>query len=331
MNMGSPRFSFVIPVYNAEYYIHRCLDSIVSQTYTDYEVIIVNDGSKDATLSVLESYSKFFSKDRFMIFSQNNSGAGAARNFGIEKTTGEYIVFIDSDDYIDTDYLEQINSKIINEDSDIVFIDLIRETPEGHVIRKEPMSRFQSLDKNAMIRAQLTGKMPWGGVRKIYKASIIKDHQLRYAPIKVGEESIFSFRALEEAKVISFQPRAIYHYVDTGTSLTSKDEVSNSVIVFNYMYSYLKDSGKLALYEDTVGSMAVTTVAIIVNLLSKKSVTRETINEAQEKVAEFAPYYAGKIDKESLDARVRFCFPFIKEGRIKTLLFTLSWFHKLFH
>lgn len=327
--METPRFSFVIPVYNAEHYVHRCLDSILSQTYTDYEVIIVNDGSRDATLSVLQSYSQLFSENRFFVFSQINSGAGAARNMGIEKTTGEYIVFLDSDDYVDADYLEQIDRKIREENSDIVFIDLIRETPEGAVIRREPMSRFRLLDKNAMIRAQLTGKMPWGGVRKIIKARIVKDNQLRYAPIKVGEESIFSFRALEEAKNVSFQPKAIYHYVDTGTSLTSKDEVSNSVTVFNYMYSFLKDSGKLDYYSDTVGSMAVTTVAIIINLLSKKDVSRETISEAREMMAVFAPYYAGKIDKDSLDTRVRFCLPFIKKGWVKVLMFSLSLFHKL--
>jgi glycosyltransferase involved in cell wall biosynthesis len=289
----------------------------------------VNDGSKDATLAVLESYKQRYTEIDFRIFTQENAGAGAARNNGIEKATGDYLVFLDSDDYIDIDYLEQISKKVIREDADVVFIDLIRETSNGELIRREQMSLFQSLDKNRMIRSQLTGKMPWGGVRKVIRTSIIKDNHLRYAPIKVGEESYFSFRVLEEAKHICFQPLAIYHYVDTGTSLTSKDEASNSLTMFNYLYNCLKDDGKLEMYQDTVRAIAITAAAVILNLQSRKKLSRQTIAEAKKDISPLIPYFAGKIDKKSLDSRVKISLPFIKKGWISILMVLLSLKHKL--
>lgn len=107
-----PKFSIIVPVYNVEDYIEKCLESIKNQTYKDYEVIIVNDGSKDKSIEKAKKYP-------YKIINQKNMGLSAARNTGIKHATGDYLIFLDSDDYIEKDLLRQINNSLKN-DPDIV-------------------------------------------------------------------------------------------------------------------------------------------------------------------------------------------------------------------
>ena len=91
-----PKISIIVPVYNVENYIKKCLDSIFDQTYKDYEVIVVNDGTKDNSMNIVNNY-------KVKIVTQKNQGLSAARNHGVEKAKGEYLIFLDSDDYLDKD------------------------------------------------------------------------------------------------------------------------------------------------------------------------------------------------------------------------------------
>ena len=107
--------SIVIPVYNVEKYLEKCLQSVQNQTYNHFEVILVNDGSTDSSLSICE---KFVNQDkRFSVFSKENGGMSSARNFGIKKAKGSFITFVDSDDYIVKDYLSHLVAGIKSETS----------------------------------------------------------------------------------------------------------------------------------------------------------------------------------------------------------------------
>lgn len=307
-------FSFIIPVYNSEKKIGRCLESLAKQTFLDFEVVLVNDGSKDGSETIIKNFISKHKDLNVNLLYQQNSGAGIARNTGICYAKGEYIVFLDSDDYIEVDYLEHVFEKIQTDNADVIFIDIVREREDGKVIRRENMSDFAMLTKKRLIRWQLTGKTPWGGCRKIVRASIIKDYHLEYAPIKVGEESIFSFRILEIADRISFQPKAIYHYVESDTSLTSHDVISNSEEVFNFMYGYLKENNKEEIYRRTIGAMAITTVAITLNLISKKRLSYSTYSQMRHVIKQYKLYFAEGVDIDSLDNRVKLCYPWIVTG-----------------
>lgn len=107
-----PRYSFIVPVYNTEQYLKKCLDSLVKQTVKDYEIIIVNDGSKDNSQSIIDEYSKKY--DRIKAYKKSNGGLSDARNYGVQKATGEYLIFIDSDDYVDANMLKELNTVIDN-------------------------------------------------------------------------------------------------------------------------------------------------------------------------------------------------------------------------
>ena len=113
-----PQISVVLPVYNVEEYLRQCLDSLANQTFEDFEVICVNDGSGDSSLSILEEYAS--EDERFKIISQENKGLSGARNTGMDYIKGKYTIFVDSDDWLELNALEKLYNKIIALDSDIL-------------------------------------------------------------------------------------------------------------------------------------------------------------------------------------------------------------------
>lgn len=119
MEVASPQISIIIPIYNAEKTLNRCLDSIKQQIFNDFEVLLIDDGSKDSSLTICKSYA---SKDsRFRVFEKENGGASSARNIGLNNAKGEYIAFCDSDDYVEPDWLIQFINGMSHADIVISF------------------------------------------------------------------------------------------------------------------------------------------------------------------------------------------------------------------
>jgi glycosyltransferase involved in cell wall biosynthesis len=315
----APRFSIIIPSYNSEKTIGRCINSITAQTYTSYEIVAVDDGSSDNSLSILQSYANNSNID-IVVISQQNSGAGAARNKGIDVSKGEYLVFIDSDDYIDGDYLQKANAIIENEKADLIFVDIVREDEEHNILRMEKMSIYKDIGKDVFLRQQLTGKIPWGGVRKIVKRSVVIDNHIQYASIHVGEECIYSFRILEQANKVSFLRDSYYHYVVDTTSLTSNDIPENTVQVFSNIFEYFTSSGKINQFEFTINAMAATSTVIIINVLAKQNGFLTALRESKRYYKKYQPFIEGKIDKDALENRVRICLPFLRAGFITPII-----------
>lgn len=166
-------FSVIVPVYNVEKYLDKCLASILGQTFKDYECIIVDDGSPDNSNTIIDNYVK---KDqRFKVIHQKNMGLSAARNVGLDIAKGDYITFIDSDDYIANDYLEKFASKITSTDADIVICGFIEVYAE---YIKEVSSKSENTDEiKKNILADVLHAYPWNKCyKKIY--SRILDFQL---------------------------------------------------------------------------------------------------------------------------------------------------------
>ena len=120
-----PKVSVIVPVYNVEKYLPTCLDSLVQQTLKEIEIIVVNDGSTDNSLSIMQQYAKKY-PDKIKIYSKENGGLSDARNAGMKIANGEYISFIDSDDYISCDFIETLYNVMKAEKSDIVECDTVR-------------------------------------------------------------------------------------------------------------------------------------------------------------------------------------------------------------
>ena len=152
-----PKISVIVPMYNAERYVGKCIESVQAQTYIDWQMILVDDGSKDKSLEVCQSYADL--DNRISVIHQENAGPGIARNTGVAKATGDYVVFVDSDDYIEKDYFEMLSGH----DEDVVFINIQDVDEDGNVVKRDFMSNNQHLSKDTILRRQMTGFINWGG------------------------------------------------------------------------------------------------------------------------------------------------------------------------
>lgn len=254
------KISVIIPVYNAENTIERCMNSICNQTYINTEILAIDDGSKDKSLDLLYCYGK---KDsRVKVITQKNSGPGIARNNGIKNATGDFVVFIDADDYIEAMYFERLAEVVRNTNSDVIFIDAVQESVNGRVICQEKMSSFSNLNKDDLIACQMTGLLPWGGWRKAVRRSLLIKNKITYSEDSVGEEALFSFCMLRVAEKIEFIPLILYHYVNYPNSQSKKGSDDPWGGVVNKIYLYLESVGLLQEYITMLHSFALTSLFV---------------------------------------------------------------------
>lgn len=205
--------SIIVPAYNAEKYIGKCLDSLLSQTYKDIEIIVVNDGSTDATEEIIKQY-----KDkRIKYYKNKNQGIGKTRNFGIEKATGNYIMFIDSDDYVEEDACEKMLNKATSDDLDVVICDFYKEYDDGRVEEaKVPSFKNSSLEENPEIITEYL--CPWA---KLYRRDLLVDNNIRFVEDLKYEDAPFVIEALDKAKRIGKVDACLNHYLIHGNSETT--------------------------------------------------------------------------------------------------------------
>ncbi len=166
------KISIIVPMYNSEKHIKKCLESILNQTYEDFELLLINDGSTDITESIIKKYDD----DRIKYYKNENQGIGKARNYGIEKSKGEYIVFIDSDDYVEKTMLEKLINKIESDKLDIVICDYYRKNKNR--IKEEKLISFEntSIKDNEEVLLKINLSV-WN---KIFRKSLITKNKLKF-------------------------------------------------------------------------------------------------------------------------------------------------------
>ena len=129
------KITIIVPIYNCKNKIKKCIDSLLKQSFKDYEVLLINDGSTDNTYNIINKYLKEINDKRYILFDKKNEGCGTTRNYGIKNASGDYICFIDNDDYIDTDYLFNLYSNLeIN--TDVILSGFKRVDEKGKIFRK---------------------------------------------------------------------------------------------------------------------------------------------------------------------------------------------------
>ena len=214
--------SIIIPVYNVAPYLDQCLESVINQTYTDWECILVNDGSTDNSGDICDSWAQ--KDNRIHVIHQNNSGVSVARNKGLDIARGEFITFIDSDDWIDKFFLESMFKH--SKDSDLVVSGLIRNyqnsttaeyTPlytEYFPINEHQIDKFVDLNKKSLLFAPH---------EKLYRADIINTYHIRFTiGCNYGEDLLFNYEYLQYVKNISTIAIALYHYRVLENTLSTK-------------------------------------------------------------------------------------------------------------
>ncbi len=216
-----PKISVIIPVYNVEKYLRQCMDSIINQTFKDFECICVNDGSTDGSLDILQEYAK--KDDRIKIINQKNKGIAVTRNIGLKFSTGEYTIFVDSDDWIDKEYLNVLYSNIILQDCDIVRANFQFYYNDNNLYEMSKMNKNLLFNKQPNIYNRLffayTTTFVWG---ELYKSSIIKNNNVLFYQSSMGEDIPFKLLTYLYSKKILFIEDSLYFYRKRQGSLTQK-------------------------------------------------------------------------------------------------------------
>lgn len=209
-----PLISIIIPVYNTEKYITRCLNSIKSQTFTNYECICIDDGSKDNSGKICDEYAK--NDSRFITIHKGNGGVSSARNLGINNAKGDFITFIDSDDWIENDYCEHLYNVTVEKNADITFCSLIYERKKER--KKEANIYIPSSDED-LFRLMCTGKLFCGSVCKLIKKSLFTDYNISFSNgIIWSEDKLLFSKLFYHTNKIAFTDKCLYHYDRTSES-----------------------------------------------------------------------------------------------------------------
>ena len=204
--MENIKISVIIPVYNVDKYIGQCLDSIVNQTYKNLEIIIVNDGTKDNSMRVVE---KYLSDKRIKIINKENGGLSSARNKGMEEVTGEYISFVDSDDWIELDTYERLIKNLTNEDV-IIFNHSRVEDSTGEVIESKHIKDNEMIELQENFR-YLYAKIAHSCWNKLYKTEYLKRNKFKFFEI-LYEDVFFNLEVIYSTNNIKILNESFYNY-----------------------------------------------------------------------------------------------------------------------
>lgn len=217
--MGNkPLISIIVPVYNVERYLSECLDSILSQTFTDFEIIAVDDGSSDNCGKILDEYSQ---KDkRIKVIHKENGGVSSARNVGLDMASGEYVGFVDPDDKIFPDMYEQLYNEAVTGDYDIVQCGCVKINESGEVVSYIACNEeriYTNVDEAlCALFEQVIINSVWS---KMYKSDVIKNVRFMHE-LRVAEDGLFVHNCLMKAQRVKIINKCYYSYLVSDSSVT---------------------------------------------------------------------------------------------------------------
>lgn len=247
------KVSVIIPVYNTEDYLEECLNSVLNQTLNDFEVICVNDGSTDSSLHILENYND----DRIHIINQDNRGLGAARNTALKKCNGEYILFLDSDDYIDENTLNELYSLACQKSLDLLMYKLINF--KNDTLKESKYKYFEMEFLNELVGDNV---FDWHDVKdrifdmavsapaKFFKWDLIKDFE--FPENLLFEDTSFFYNVIFKAERVYFYDKHLYHRRIRDDSITNSSfkNFSDVIEIYDIIGNYLKEIGVYYEFSD---------------------------------------------------------------------------------
>ena len=232
------RFSIIVPIYNTEKYLDKCIKSVLNQTMSDYELILIDDCSTDASLKIAYKYKSNHVK---VLKNTSNLGLSETRNIGIKNASGDYIIFLDSDDYIEKTALFCLNKLICeNKFPDIVYTGFIEERGTS-IVKKygyvsKPNKRYSRYD---FLRSELEN-------RTLYKRKLIIDNKLFFKKGIYHEDELWTPQVVDKSQYIYLSDLAYYHYIRRDNSITKvKDKTQNGIDLINSCYDLIELFSKM--------------------------------------------------------------------------------------
>lgn len=224
------KISVIVPVYNAERYLIKCINSIMNQSFKEsYELILINDGSTDRSEDIIDKKIEEFGNDKIIKVNQKNGGQGSARNAGIKIARGEFITFVDSDDYIDKEMLKDLYEKVVNENSDLVICDYIEEIDDKKIYKKSLYKEIDDVKKEYVLTVA-------GPCSKLIRTSLIKDNDLYFPENMIYEDlAVMPIVGAIANKVSYIKKPYYYYYIRDNSSMRQMEYSSKLKCIFKAM------------------------------------------------------------------------------------------------
>lgn len=231
-----PLISVIVPVYNVEAFVERSLRSIIGQTYANLEIIVVNDGSTDRSFEICKKIAK--EDRRIFLLEQENQGLSAARNTGIARSKGEYIMFVDSDDWLSPNMIEFLFTEIKKYDVKLAMCGFQKVKDEANV-KLPKIDKTEVISSGNAIERMLLGEW-WSACMKLYSSEIFR--KVRFPEGRTFEDYAVMVKILEQCEKVTYNSAPLYFYLTREGSITTKplnprnfDEILNSVEVLDYV------------------------------------------------------------------------------------------------
>ena len=297
-----PLISVIVPVYNVEPYLKRCIESVLAQTFTDFELILIDDGSPDNSGEICDEYIK---KDsRIHVIHQDNGGLSAARNAGIdwafEKSDSQWLAFVDSDDWIHREMYEKLVSLIESYDSDIAQCEFINAPSEDVKIQAEDevIKTFTNIEglNNLYNNMYVSTVVAWN---KLYKTSLFKE--IRYPNGKIHEDEGTTYKLIFNAKKIVYTNQKYYYYRQTPNSITNaafNKKRLNILDVFDEKIEYMSKINNDDLYAKTLKWYFFKVINLYFECHKHLTYDKETLNMIDKRAKEAYSMYLSAKEKE---------------------------------
>lgn len=305
--MNIEKISIIIPIYNVDKYLDKCLDTIINQTYKNLEIILINDGSTDNSLNICKTYAK--KDERIIILNKENEGVSISRNKGIKIATGKYVVFMDADDYVASNHVEHLYNCMIENNVDLVISNAIDIKEDGTIVKNKKNSDLL-MTRDECLCELLTEKnfyhVCWGN---LYKKEFLEEC-LFNSNYRIAEDLDFLYTYISKTKKVYFTSKKTYYWVIRNTSATHlpysekwNDELNICCSIIDRNCSKKND-----LYEHSIAKY----IRANVNQAHRFNLTREQANLLRNNIK----VYQNKILTYK---------GFTKKYRLKIILFLYSY------
>lgn len=237
------KVSVIVPIYNVENYIRTCLNSLTQQTIKDIEIILVDDGSKDHSSEVAKEYAEKY--DNITYYRKENGGLSDARNYGMQYAKGEYVAFLDSDDYIDFHMYEKMYEKAKQDDSDLVECDFYWVYDKK---KREDVGQLYVGKKQMMEKARV---MAWN---KLYKRDMLEKANIQFPKSLQYEDVEFFYKLIPYINTVSFVKEPLVYYIQRKNSIanTQNEKTADIFTVFEHIFDYYQQLGCYDEYKDVL-------------------------------------------------------------------------------
>lgn len=321
--MKSPLISVIVPVYNVNQYLKRCVDSIIKQSFEDYEVCLIDDGSTDGSELQCDLYATKY-KERVRVFHQKNQGLGGARNTGIKAARGDYLFFVDSDDYISDDCLSLLVNEIIQRRPDLLIFNFkkIDETGRSKGVYSDKFIEYKPGMLSCQIKniQELLLSFP-SAWNKVFKRSLFTNYNICF-PSKVWYEDIRTvLKVYQVAKRIFYLNQTLYYYVERKGSITNNLNAEKNKEIIDALVDivdYYQNQGFYDQYYSELEYLAIRHLYISASLrVLDIVIDNEIINCFRNYLKENFPLYKNNKYLKTSALKIRYLFLCLEKGRYK--------------